>query len=103
QEQVAKALRNKGVTLGQLGRSEDEITVYDELIQRFGNSDTPALQEQVANGLRNKGVTLSQLGRSEDAITVYDELIQRFGTSDAPALRELVTKTKALRDKQPTN
>ncbi|MFB2795565.1 tetratricopeptide repeat protein, partial [Aeromonas veronii] len=92
QEQVAKALCNKGVTLGQLGRSEDAITVYDELIQRFGTSDAPALQEQVAMALRNKGVTLGQLGRSEDAITVYDELIQRFGTSDAPALQEQVAK-----------
>ncbi|MFQ2088259.1 hypothetical protein ACK34E_06830, partial [Aeromonas veronii] len=62
-----------------------------------------ALQEQVAKALCYKGVTLGQLGRSEDEITVYDELIQRFGNSDAPALQELVTKAKALRDKQPTN
>ncbi|ENC6397965.1 hypothetical protein ABKX72_003790, partial [Aeromonas veronii] len=69
-----------------------EINVYDELIQRFGTSDAPALQEQVAKALCNKGVRLSQLGRSEDEITVYDELLQHFGTSDAPALQEQVAK-----------
>ncbi|UNP89581.1 hypothetical protein MNZ22_04085 [Aeromonas encheleia] len=69
---------------------EQEITVYDELIQRFGTSNVPALQEQVAKALVNKGVTLGQLDRLEDEITVYDELIQRFGTGDVPAVQEQV-------------
>ncbi|WP_429197018.1 tetratricopeptide repeat protein, partial [Aeromonas veronii] len=68
-------------------RSEDAITVYDELIQRFGTSDVAEIQEQVAKALLNKGVTLGQLDRSEDAITVYDELIQRFGTSDVAEIQ----------------
>jgi len=32
----ARALVNKGVTLGRLGRSEEEIAVYDDLIVRLG-------------------------------------------------------------------
>ncbi|MEK7847670.1 MAG: hypothetical protein AAB270_01965, partial [Chloroflexota bacterium] len=33
---VAGALFNKGVTLGALERSEEEIGVYDEVVRRFG-------------------------------------------------------------------
>ncbi|WP_323903724.1 SIR2 family protein, partial [Aeromonas hydrophila] len=74
---VAKAYFNCALKHTSLAQ---EINVYDELIQRFGTSDAPALQEQVAKALCNKGVRLSTLGRSEDAITVYDELLQRFYT-----------------------
>ena len=66
-EPVAKALVNKGVTLGVLGRSDDAIAVYDELIARDADRDELALREQVANALVNKGVTLGVLGRSDDA------------------------------------
>jgi hypothetical protein len=32
-----------------LNRSEDEISVYDEVVKRFGDSTETALKEQVAN------------------------------------------------------
>ena len=90
QEQVAKAIVNKGVTLGQLNHLEDEVKAYDELIQRAGTSDIPELQEQVANALFNKGVTLGQLDRIEDEITVYEELIQHFNKSDMIEVQEQI-------------
>ena len=55
-EHVAAALRNKGVRLGALGRGEEEIAVYDDLLARFGTATEPALREQVAMALVNKGV-----------------------------------------------
>ncbi|MGD0015782.1 MAG: SIR2 family protein [Bryobacteraceae bacterium] len=61
----AQALLYKGVTFGQLGRSEEEIVVYDGLVERFGQDTEPGVREQVAGALRNKGVTLGQLGRGE--------------------------------------
>ncbi|MEM7427721.1 MAG: hypothetical protein AAF441_16635, partial [Pseudomonadota bacterium] len=68
------ALVNKGVRLGQLGRSEDEIVVYDEVADTYRNDPDPELRVQVAQALYNKGVRLGQLGRSEDEIVVYDEV-----------------------------
>jgi TolA-binding protein len=53
-EQVAKALVNKGVTLGELGRSEEAAGVYDQVVARFGDAPEPALREQVAKALRMK-------------------------------------------------
>jgi hypothetical protein len=63
QDQIAKGLANKGVTLGQLDRPDDEITAYDQLFQRFADSRHPAVQEQIAKRLANKGLRLRQLDR----------------------------------------
>jgi hypothetical protein len=46
-EQVASALVNKGVTLGQLKKPEDEIAVYEEVVRRFGEDDTPGVRDAV--------------------------------------------------------
>jgi len=61
-------LFNKGVSLGQLERSEDAIAVYDQVLAWFADAPEPALRELVAKALYNKGVSLGQLDRSEDAI-----------------------------------
>jgi hypothetical protein len=42
--QVANALYNKGYTLGQLGRSKEARSVYDDVISRFGADEHPALK-----------------------------------------------------------
>ena len=57
-EEVAKALFNKAVTLGGLGRSADEIAAYNDLLKRFDTADEPQLREVVAMALFNKAVTL---------------------------------------------
>jgi len=89
-EQVARALFNKGLTLGQLNRSEEEIAVYDTVLARFGDAPETALRASVARALFNKGVRLGQLNRSEEAIAVYDAVLARFGDAPEAALREQV-------------
>jgi tetratricopeptide (TPR) repeat protein len=91
-EAVARAMVDKGLTLGRLNRSEDAIAVYDELLARFGAATEPALREPVARAMVDKGLTLGRLSRSEDEIAVYDELVSRFGDAAEPALREQVAR-----------
>jgi hypothetical protein len=55
---VASALVNKGIVLGELDRSAEEIEVYDQVVTCFGDDPTPAVREQVARALVNKGITL---------------------------------------------
>ena len=90
--EIARALVNKGVALGSLGRGEDAIAVYDEVISRFGDAEELPLREQVARALMNKGVALESLGRGEDEIAVYDEVIRRFGDAEELPLRERVAR-----------
>ena len=97
-EQAAKALWNKGLTLGALNRSEEAIAVYDEVLWRFGDASEAALREQVANALVNKGVALGALNRSEEEIAVYDEVLRRFGDASEAAPREQVANAQDNRE-----
>ncbi|MEZ5479561.1 MAG: tetratricopeptide repeat protein [Thiolinea sp.] len=89
QEQCAKALLNKGVTLGEkLNDPQGEVAAYDDLLQRFGDSPVPGVQEQCAKALFSKGVTLrQQLNDPQGAVATYDKLLQRFGDSPSPACK----------------
>ena len=89
---IARALTYKAFVLGQLSRSEDAITVYDDVVNRYGAATEPALHEYVALSLFSKGFTLGQLNRSEKEITAYDEMVHRYGTATEPALRAYVAR-----------
>jgi tetratricopeptide (TPR) repeat protein len=91
-EQVASALVNKGIRLGQLDRNEDAIAVYDEIDLRYGKDDSPDLRDKVAAALVNKGIRLGQLDHFEEEIVVYDLIDLRYGKDDSPALREKVVR-----------
>jgi len=47
-ELVAAALVNKGAALGALGRGDEAVAVYDDLVARFGTATELPLREQVA-------------------------------------------------------
>ena len=55
-KKVAKAMRNKGVSFGELNKSEEAIKVYDELIAKYGKREETVIAEQVASAMCNKGV-----------------------------------------------
>ncbi|MDT7599526.1 MAG: hypothetical protein QOK26_1603, partial [Pseudonocardiales bacterium] len=80
--------------LGQLARSAEEITAYDEVVTRFGDTDDLPLRECVAMAMVNKGDTLGQMGRFAEAITFYEEVVTRYGEDPAPVLREAVTEAR---------
>ena len=86
---------NLGVVLGELGRSEDAVRAYQQVIDRYGDDPAPALREQTAKALYNMGVDLGVLGRSEDAVRAYQQVIDRYGDDPAPALREQTAKALA--------
>jgi tetratricopeptide (TPR) repeat protein len=90
-EPVAKALINKGVELGLLGRREEAIAACDDLLARFGTATELPMREEVAKALFNKGVELGLLRRSEEAIAAYDDLLARFGTATELPMREPIS------------
>ncbi|CAE6703844.1 tetratricopeptide repeat protein [Candidatus Nitrotoga fabula] len=88
--QLSKALVNKGAALAQMGRNEEAIAAYDEVVHRFGEATEEPLREQVATALMNKGKTLGKMGRDEEAIAVYDKVVRHFGEATEAPLREQV-------------
>lgn len=91
-EEFAKVLFGKGLSLGKLDKFEEAIAVYEQIDQRYGKDDTPAMRDLVAIALFNKGVRLGALSKSEEAINVYDQIDQRYGKDDSPAIRKQVVK-----------
>lgn len=90
-EWVAKALVNKGATLGTLHRPQEALDACDEVVRRFGESDIPTLRESVASALLNRAKPLDALNRLHDVLETCDEVVRRFGKSDMPALLESVS------------
>ncbi len=106
--QTARVLFNQGVALGQQGKTDEEITCYDQVITRFGDAKESALLEEVAKALLNKGVALRQQGKTDEAIACYDQIITRFGDAKESALLEqvanaLLNKGVALRQQGKTD
>ena len=99
QEQVAKAMVYKGVTLWQRKEFAREIDVYDQLVERYGDSDAPAVQEQVAKALDNKGITLRRQGKATSEIAAYEEIVTRLAHSPALAIQEWVAEAQLRVDR----
>ena len=99
QEQVAKAMIFKGVTLWKEEEFEREIEVYDQLVERYGDSDAPAVQEQVAKALDNKGITLRRRDGATAEIAAYEELVTRLAHSPALAIQEWVAEAQLRVDR----
>lgn len=92
EESIIFALFSKAYALHEFKKNEEAIAAYDEVLARFGDKDSPALQEGVAMALFNKGVRLGMLDRPEEAIVAYDDVVARFGDKDSHALQERVAK-----------
>ena len=90
---VATTLGLKAHAHSELGETDKQIAVYDEIIRRFEESDEqPLLQTSVAWALVNKGVTYDRLGDSQAAVAAYDTVIRRFEESDVPLLQAEVAR-----------
>ena len=87
---AAEELFDKAFTLGTLGRNEEEIAVYDDLLARFSHATQFELRRLVARALFNKAFTLGTLGRKEEEIAFYDDLLARFSNENLMSVRQLV-------------
>jgi tetratricopeptide (TPR) repeat protein len=90
---AANALFRRALQLGQQGRSDLAIEVYDELISLFGASTEQDLEELVAASLFNRGNMLADLGRGDEALSAYESVINRFDAATRPQVAEKVARS----------
>ena len=74
QEQVARALFNKGVALDNLHRYEEALAAYNDFITRFENSQEMYIRDYVATALLSKSIDLEILHRHKEAIAAHDAI-----------------------------
>ena len=89
-EWVANALIKKGVALVSMGRINQALEAYDDVLARFGDARAPVLQEWVATALVKEGMILVALGLVPAALDVYNEILRRFGDAAEGAAGEAV-------------
>lgn len=90
--EVSNALFSKAMILSKLHRYNEEIGVYDGLLQRFLGSKEPAVQQQIAKAMVSKGYALGRLDLFEDGIVIYDNLLNIFTDSNDSVLQEQVAR-----------
>lgn len=91
---AAKALAFKAISLDQMSRPEAAIPIFDEVIERFSNSDEFEVQEQVADAFFNKAVCLESNNDSEGAIASLDRILERY--RDEPQIEWQTRVARAL-------
>ena len=89
-ERAARELFKTTAALNIRNRAEDTVEACDEVVRRFGESETPAVLVWVAKALVKKGAVLGALNRPQDALEVCNEVVRRFGESETPVLLEQV-------------
>lgn len=72
--------------------AEEQVKIYEKLIDKFKESNELDIQEQVAKALMNKAIVLEKLGQIESAVDVCNELIARFRDSNEFTLQKEVAK-----------
>ncbi len=80
---VAANLVRKAQALAEEGRLEHAVDAWDEVIERFGASDTGVFPLVVATALLGKGASLVRLNRPDEALEILEDVVRRYGKSDA--------------------
>jgi len=94
---VAGAIFTMADTLSVLGKSDEALPLYDEVVQRFGSSTDPAVRPVVAGALFSKSMLLRFKARPQDALAAYDEIIKRFSDAPEPNLRSMAAMAQQSR------
>ena len=90
EEAAGLGLIERGKELRNKNRLQEALSVFDEVIDRCGESVQRHLPELTANALIRKGEVLHALGRPEEALATCDEVIRRYGENEAPEISERV-------------
>ena len=100
QMQVVISVACKRVLQENVTKSQADIMIHDEIVERLGASSVPNdLRARTAQALFNEAALRNQRGDSEGSIEGYDEVIQRFGVSGVKELEVQVLVARSLIDK----
>ena len=77
-----------GAGAGKPGNFDAAISLLDEVLERYGESETPKVQIPAVEALVDKANIVR--GRKKDdqgALEIYNEAIERYGDSEVPEIR----------------
>ena len=77
-----------------MGRVNQALEAYDDVLVRYADARAPALQEWVATALVKEGMILVALGLVPAALDVYNEILHRFGDAREGVAGEAVADAR---------
>ncbi len=86
---IAAQLNDEGVAFGEVGDDASALARYDEVEQRFGSADHPAVVAQVARALVNAALVIDDPAVS---LPLFDDAVQRFGDHVDVGVRAVVAR-----------
>ena len=93
----AKQLFESAVALSGQGRMEEALAVFDQVVRRFGESNSPDTLSLVAMSLASKATRLASLNRIAEALADCEELLERFGESNSISSLEAIATAYAIK------
>lgn len=93
-EESAQASLARTVRLRQLGRVNEELAAYDEIVDRFVVSSPAA----AAEALLRKAARLTQLGKRDEAKAIYIKIHEEFGKRADTTIEPIVEQAYELLD-----
>lgn len=88
-DDLAFAMFQEALALSSLGRYDESIAVYDQIIAAFSDSSTEATKDVAQTAKYNKAIALTDKGDSVAALATYDEIIGSRETEERPYLHSL--------------
>ena len=73
EKDIAWLLVYKAGELDKLGRHDEELATYDEIIRRWEEASLPELRQRVSKARFDRAITLVDLGRIDEAIEAYTQ------------------------------
>ncbi|MDP9900341.1 tetratricopeptide repeat protein [Variovorax ginsengisoli] len=95
---IARAMCEKAMALGGSGHHDAALALLQDVQQRFGDAQRPALRQWVASAGLEEARLRASLGAvfaRVDMVRHCQRLIERFGGDEAPAIRLVVARTRA--------
>lgn len=83
----------RGVEFAVLGRSDEQIAVYDDVIARYGESKERDMREIVLRALEEKLLAYREQEDFEATLDVCDDLLDRYGTDSTSYATDAVART----------
>ncbi len=78
-DQLMPTLANKGSVLAKLGRQEEAVSAYEQLLRTFDAPNDAAVSMYAAKAFLGKAAALQELDRDKEAFATYDEFLQFTG------------------------
>jgi uncharacterized membrane protein len=88
---ATEALQLTAGCLGRLGRLEESLGVWEQVISGGEDCGDLEIRTRVAQAFSNRAVGLDRLGRPVQAIVSIDELVRRVGEQCDPRIRTFVS------------